>query len=81
MREQNISKKGSANKMPKMQWIYYVHKEGNVVAKVNSDAFDWRMDDIGFRRCSYAEYLQARKLIREREQEINIEGKVENEHG
>lgn len=51
----------------KEKWFYYVHQEGNVVARINSDAFEWRMGEIGFQPVSYAKYLQARKTIRERE--------------
>jgi len=61
-------------------WFYYVHKEDHVVARINTDAFDWRMEEIGFRRCSYAEYLKVRKSNRVSESEIDIEGKVKDEH-
>ncbi len=63
--------------MAKEKWIYYLQVRGEAVAKVNTDAFEVAMVDMGFTRCSYAEYLQKRKLIRKREQQINIEGMKE----
>lgn len=64
--------------MGKDKWIYYVQVETRAVGKVNTDAFEAAMVEMGFRRCSYAEYLKWRKRLREREQQINIEGKVKN---
>jgi len=64
------------------KWFYYVHKEGNVVARVNSDAFEWRMGEIGFESVSYGAYLKARRLIREKEvaeNKINMALKIRGE--
>lgn len=64
----------------KTQWVYYVHLDSGAVAKVNTEELEGMMIMGGFRRCSYGEYLAARKAIREREQEIRIEGQVKDEH-
>jgi len=56
----------------KREWFYYVHQDGNGIMRVNTDAFDWRLAEIGFQRCSYAEYLKARKEIRERKRQENV---------
>jgi len=64
------------------KWFYYVHNEGNAVAKVNTDAFEWRMGEIGFQPASYSEYLKQRKSIREREEDqsqIRIKKTVKGE--
>lgn len=62
--------------MSEQKWIYYFQVRGSSVAKVNTDVFEVAMINMGFLRCSYAEYLRKRKLIREQEQIINIKGKV-----
>jgi len=63
-----------------MKWFYYLHKEGRAVAKVNTDAFELRMGMMGFRPCTYVEYLKQRKTIRVQEHTIDIQGKVNDEH-
>ena len=59
------------------KWFYYLQVRGEAVAKVNTNAFEESMVQMGFARCSYREYLGKRKLIREREQKISIQGKME----
>jgi len=61
------------------KWFYYLHNEGNAIAKVNRDAFEWRMGEMGFQPCSYREYLKQQKVIRERESQIELEGTVQGE--
>jgi len=69
--------------MSEQKWFYYVHNDGNVVARVNSDAFEWRMGEMGFQSVSYSNYLKARKLIREQEvaeNKINMALKIRGEN-
>jgi len=67
------------------KWFYYVHEQGNTIARVNTDAFELLLGEMGFHPCAYKEYLNARKVIREQEriekvqQIINFEGKVPGE--
>ena len=65
----------------KEKWFYYLHQEGNVIARVNSDAFEWRMDEFGFKQVSYAKYLKARKEIRESERQENVKRIMEDHDG
>ncbi len=64
------------------RWFYYMQVRGDAVAKVNTDTFHEAMVGMGFTRCTYSEYLKKRKLLREREQIINIKGRIqEGQHG
>lgn len=76
MRARCIFKKVSVINMAERNWIYYVQVEGKAVGKVNTEGFDGVMASMSFRKCTYAEYLRAKKLIRERETQINIDGKM-----
>jgi len=62
--------------MEKHQWFYYIADKSGAVAKVNTDQFTRAMEMMGFRRCRYAEYLEARKRIRAQQVDISIEGKI-----
>ena len=68
--------------MPEQKWFYYLHNEGNAIAKVNMDAFEWRLGQLGFQPCSYREYLKQRKVICEREagqSQAELEATVQGE--
>ena len=65
--------------MDKQKWFYYVQVRSGAVAKVNIDSFHEHLVEMGFTRCTYSEYLRKRKLLRDREQKINFEGRVNDE--
>lgn len=48
----------------KAQWFYYTMNNGECVAKVNSGELAGAMAMAGFSRCTYAQYLRAKKQLR-----------------
>jgi hypothetical protein len=64
------------------EWLYYVRKEDNAIARLNSDAFEWRMGELGFEPVSYRAYLKARRLLRDKdvaENKLNMAVKIRTE--
>lgn len=67
--------------MEKQQWFYFVAVKGGAVAKINNGKLIAAMEMMNFRRCRYAEYLEARKMIKAQQMEVVVEGKLEAEPG
>lgn len=73
-------KKQVETKKSRERWFYFVNTETGEVAKMNSEVLANSMESIGFRRCSYAEYLRVKKTLRSEMEPINLQVSGESEN-
>ena len=65
--------------MPVKPWFYYLHQNGDAIAKINTELLDATIQAMGFRRCTKSDYLKVQKMLRSQEKKnlnINITGKT-----
>lgn len=66
-------KKQIKNKKVRERWFYFVNTKTRGIAKMNSEVLMSSMESMGFRCCTYAEYLRVKKSLRVEMEPMNLQ--------